>query len=97
MFDGLRKETFSLFQGTNGATRKKQIEAYEQQLKNLCFPIEFNREFVFVPSFEERYPFNGLNNTIKREAINLQCMMTTLLPFFGTEGRVILTCSVVSN
>lgn len=49
--------THSLFQGTNGATRKKQIEQYEKQLMNLCYPVEFRREFAFVPSFEERYPF----------------------------------------
>jgi len=44
-------------QGTNGATRKKQIEEYEKQLTNLCFPVEFRREFVFVPSFEESWTF----------------------------------------
>lgn len=44
-------------QGTNGATCKKQIEQYEQQLMNLCYPVEFRREFAFVPSFEESWTF----------------------------------------
>lgn len=44
-------------QGTNGATRKKQIQQYEEQLLNLCYPVEFRREFAFVPSFEESWTF----------------------------------------
>ncbi|KAJ7394349.1 hypothetical protein OS493_000154 [Desmophyllum pertusum] len=44
-------------QGTNGATCKTQIEKYEKQLENLCYPVEFKREFVLVPSFEESWTF----------------------------------------
>jgi len=54
---GNNSVSHSLFQGTNGATCKKQIDQYEEQLMNLCYPVEFRREFAFVPSFEERYPF----------------------------------------
>ena len=61
---------FILFQGTNGATRKKAIEQYEQQLKNLCFPVEFRRESAYVPSFEERYPFKPLKiRTLKKSCL----------------------------
>ncbi|RMX56297.1 hypothetical protein pdam_00011451 [Pocillopora damicornis] len=53
----LKPEGKFFAQGTNGATCKKQIEQYEQQLMNLCYPVEFRREFAFVPSFEESWTF----------------------------------------
>ncbi|XP_068698270.1 spermine synthase-like isoform X1 [Montipora foliosa] len=44
-------------QGTNGANCKTDIEQYEKQLMNLCCPVEFRQEFVYVPSFEESWTF----------------------------------------
>ena len=51
------------FQGTNGSLCKKEIEQYEDNLRNLCFPVEFRREFTFVPSFQERYPLETLSRS----------------------------------
>ena len=42
---------------------KKEIEQYEDNLRNLCFPVEFKREFTHVPSFEERYPLETLSRS----------------------------------
>ena len=42
---------------------KKEIEQYEDNLRNLCFPVEFRREFAFVPSFQERYPLETLSRS----------------------------------
>ena len=50
-------------QGTNGSLCKKEIEQYEDNLRNLCFPVEFKREFTHVPSFEERYPLETLSRS----------------------------------
>ena len=54
---------FFFFQGTNGSLCKKEIEQYEDNLRNLCFPVEFKREFAFVPSFMERYPLETLSRS----------------------------------
>ena len=42
---------------------KKEIEQYEDNLRNLCFPVEFKREFTYVPSFMERYPLETLSRS----------------------------------
>ena len=51
------------FQGTNGSLCKKEIEQYEDNLRNLCFPVEFRKEFTYVPSFMERYPLETLSGS----------------------------------
>ncbi|XP_048577884.1 spermine synthase isoform X2 [Nematostella vectensis] len=42
-------------QGTNGATNYEALKVYEDQLKQACFPIGFQRHHVFVPSFMEQW------------------------------------------
>ncbi|KAJ7366010.1 hypothetical protein OS493_002752 [Desmophyllum pertusum] len=44
-------------QGANGFNKQNNLRLYEEQLENLCCPVEFKKEFVFVPSFLELYPF----------------------------------------
>ncbi|KAL9969378.1 hypothetical protein ACROYT_G021587 [Oculina patagonica] len=44
-------------QGANGFNMQNSLSLYEEQLANLCCPVEFRKEFVFVPSFLELWTF----------------------------------------
>ena len=38
---------------------RESLSLYEEQLENLYCPVEFRKDFAFVPSFLELYPLHS--------------------------------------